>query len=244
MGRSCADKSEIACGRFSNPGLDKDMVVNIDLLQASSAGDVAKIRAAVDAGANLETRRPLVIRLQKDPDDSDEDDEGKKGDGKDEEVLDFQGQNDIGKARSSKNKVRARGMTSLMKAAAEGRLEAVKVLLQLNANPLSKDEDGMHSLHFAASAGCRECCQLLLGAKCSPATRDDNDRVPLDCISDDRLIDRQERHSWEALLFPMRNGTEDKGTEVSAKEKEKANSKERQTRLAKPSGGDVRGTSS
>ncbi|CAK0838925.1 unnamed protein product, partial [Prorocentrum cordatum] len=179
-----------------SPGSDEQVLMNSALLKASSEGNVAGIQRALAGGADLETRRPMVIRprCMKVPDETGDDPV---------DLPKVLGLGDHGAKAKGKVRVSASaGLTPLMRSAKEGHAKAVALLLQKRANVDAKDEDGMTPLHFAACGGCRDSCEALLQAGADARLRDDDshdafDRLPPECVRG-----RKEREAWLRLLRP------------------------------------------
>jgi hypothetical protein len=101
---------------------------------------------------------------------------------------------------------RCMGQTPLMLAAKSGRAEAVMLLIQSDANPRAKDEDGMEPLHFAAASGCRDCCKALLRARASPTELDSAGRDAFAILPRLCTADELDRVQWAALFgVPLDN---------------------------------------
>mmetsp|Transcript_53567 Transcript_53567/g.120790 ORF Transcript_53567/g.120790 Transcript_53567/m.120790 type:complete len:219 (+) Transcript_53567:52-708(+) len=187
------------CGPTS-PGADKQVILNSRLLAASTDGDLAAIRKAIGAGADIETRKPMVIRprCMKVPQEAADD------------PMDLPAVLGLGQQGPLKGPGSSRlvhlppdsGLTPLMRAAKEGRPKAVSLLLQLRAAPHARDEDGMTALHFAAAAACQESCEVLLKAGANPAQMDDGKRDAYASLPIETLATRKEQVEWKALLRP------------------------------------------
>mmetsp|Transcript_34204 Transcript_34204/g.79527 ORF Transcript_34204/g.79527 Transcript_34204/m.79527 type:complete len:250 (+) Transcript_34204:100-849(+) len=169
--------------------VDAEILANCALLVACAEGSEQRIREALAAGAELETRTSKYVML---PAKSWREEQCANG--------------DILPATSStwnEPMVSERfGLTPLMVAAKEGHAGAVKLLLQVRAKPDTQDEDGMRPLHFAAEAGCQDCCRALLEAGAPPLVEDDGGRDAYACLPHERLSSQRERGSWVALLRP------------------------------------------
>lgn len=177
------------------------------LWEASDAGDVEAILAALEAGAEVEARQLRNLRPHA---------RSRAGYFHDEdrvvhqtlsnepqETIELVGgvfrlQGPDGAAEPS----RSLGKTALMLAATGGRSQAVALLLRMRATPHLKDEEGMQPLHFAASAGCRECCKALLHAKALPTVLDGRGRDAFACLPLASTADDLDRVQWAALLAP------------------------------------------
>uniref|UniRef100_A0A7R9ZXC1 Uncharacterized protein n=1 Tax=Pyrodinium bahamense TaxID=73915 RepID=A0A7R9ZXC1_9DINO len=184
------------CGPAS-PGADKQVILNSRLLAASTDGDLAGIRKAIGSGADIETRKPMVIRprCMKVPQEAADD------------PLDLPAVLGLGQENPLRHGSGRKvilppdaGLTPLMRAAKEGRAKAVALLLQLRAAPHAKDEDGMTALHFAAAAGCRETCEVLLRAGANPLQLDDGKRDAYASLPQDSIVSRKDQAEWKAIL--------------------------------------------
>merc|ERR1719464_49017 len=82
------------------------------------------------------------------------------------------------------------GLTPLMRAAKEGHVKAINLLLEFRAAVHVRDGDGMTPLHFAAAAGCRDSCEALLKAGANPCTLDESKSIPFDSLPKECLITR------------------------------------------------------
>mmetsp|Transcript_52521 Transcript_52521/g.163034 ORF Transcript_52521/g.163034 Transcript_52521/m.163034 type:complete len:222 (+) Transcript_52521:77-742(+) len=186
------------CCLPASPGADEHVILNSRLLAASSDGDLMGIRRALGSGADIETRRPMVIRprCMKVPDEA-------ADDPTDLPLVLGLGQQVSNTKRTSRGKVvlpANSGLTPLMRAAKEGHAKAVLLLLEMRAAPHAKDEDGMTALHFAAAAGCRESCEALLRAGADPHKLDDCKRDAYASLPRDCTATRREQVEWRALL--------------------------------------------
>eukprot|EP00927_Polykrikos_kofoidii_P060826 TRINITY_DN55734_c0_g1_i1.p1 TRINITY_DN55734_c0_g1~~TRINITY_DN55734_c0_g1_i1.p1 ORF type:complete len:218 (-),score=28.51 TRINITY_DN55734_c0_g1_i1:23-676(-) len=172
---------------------DDEVMIDYMLLNASSQGNVAAINQALQAGANIEVRTPLVIRTANQVD-SNATHEGMQ------EVLVIDGVGD--EVRQNKTLVRGNGMTPLMRAAKEGYLSACTLLLERRATPHSCDEDCMTPLHFAAESGSRQLCELLLAKGSEAWIKDDSDRHARDCVPSELLLTQKSREEWDSVFGP------------------------------------------
>lgn len=154
-------------------------MINHQLLVASRNGDVPGILQALSSGAEIESRRPLVVRLS--PSHGAWDDPNPN----------------VEVAAAPRP-----GLTALMRAATEGHPRAVSVLLAHGASVHSCDEDLMTPLHFAAEAGCRDCCRLLLAAGACSASLDDSGRTAREAVPEEFTKTREEQRAWDELLRP------------------------------------------
>lgn len=136
--------------------LSQATLVNHELLQAAQSGDARMLAGALDRGAWIETRRPLVMRPQKHPDGGD-------------------------RGVQSSNV----GMTALMYASMQGSEECVKRLVYAGANVNAIDEDGDSPLMFAAKEGNLEVCKFLIKQKADVSVQNDDDKTPLDVCLDE-----------------------------------------------------------
>lgn len=131
--------------------MNETVLRNHELLQHARCGNARGITEALDAGAWTETRRPLVMRPQKEdrPQNHHDTDGG-----------------DI-------------GMTALMFSAQAGSTDCVKRLLWANAQINAVEEDGWTPLHFAAKEGHVDVCRTLLVAKADPNLPNADGQPPL-----------------------------------------------------------------
>eukprot|EP00929_Paragymnodinium_shiwhaense_P108923 TRINITY_DN75284_c0_g1_i1.p1 TRINITY_DN75284_c0_g1~~TRINITY_DN75284_c0_g1_i1.p1 ORF type:complete len:253 (+),score=60.29 TRINITY_DN75284_c0_g1_i1:138-896(+) len=184
---------------------DDKATLDYQLLSAAADGNLAAIADSLEGGASIEARRPLVFRtgVQKEQVDDEEDFQ---------EVLVLEGQGvfqsrGFGYAEKSSpsqkdppKDVENQGLTPLMRAAKEGRVQAVALLLEMKASPSSKDEEGKTPLHFAAAAGCRASCSTLLRAGADRFTMDNAKRDAFAHVPREFLSSTKERGQWISLL--------------------------------------------
>ena len=71
------------------------------------------------------------------------------------------------------------GLTLLMLASAQGKLDFVRLLIHHGASLLIKDDDGATALHHAAMNGYSDICQELLEAKAHIEAADSGGWTPL-----------------------------------------------------------------
>lgn len=135
--------------------MNEAVLRNHELLQHARSGNIRGVTEALERGAWTETRRPLVMRPQKE----------ERGTGTEAEV-------DV-------------GMTALMFAAQVGSLECVRRLLWANAAVNALEEDGWTPLHFAASEGAAEVCRTLLVAKADASLKNHDGNTPLQLAEGD-----------------------------------------------------------
>lgn len=100
------------------------------------------------------------------------------------------------------NEQRTQGVTPLMRAALEGHVEAIQLLLDLRANLEAANEAGATALHLAAGAGSRDACLALIRAGASRRALDAQGRDALDCLPAYFRSTRSQQKEWEALLRP------------------------------------------
>jgi len=139
------------------PAFGKVDEANCLLLRASKDGDLLGIQQALAAGADINTRLPMWIRIQGDED-------------------------GMGEETALEEVPTATSLTPLMFAACEGQVEAVELLLSLGAKLDLCDADGMQALHMAAQASSAECFSALLNAGANPLARDNFDRNAMECV--------------------------------------------------------------
>jgi len=197
--------SLISCCEEELPA-DHTVLLEYQLLSASADGDLALIQMSLDSGVSIEARRPLVFSAAAGKT------EPEKEDMEFEEVMVlesqgsvFQSQAHVGYAESASSTVDAakhRGLTPLMRAAKEGRLQAVSLLLDREASPHAQDEEGRTALHYAAAAGCRSTCSALLKAGANRWALDDDERDAFATVPREFLGSTKERAEWLALLRP------------------------------------------
>lgn len=169
-------------------GLKQEALMNCLLLSASADGDIDAMRHALVHGASVETRRPLSS-----PSPATSRATPPCADGQADAICSEAG----GEAERC-------GLTPLMRAAREGRRDAVQLLLDSRAMPGAQDENGVRPLHFASEAGCQACCKLLLHARASPSLRDDNGRDAFAHLPSVRLASAESAREWEELLCVAR----------------------------------------
>eukprot|EP00933_Yihiella_yeosuensis_P064797 TRINITY_DN68313_c0_g1_i1.p1 TRINITY_DN68313_c0_g1~~TRINITY_DN68313_c0_g1_i1.p1 ORF type:complete len:307 (+),score=37.11 TRINITY_DN68313_c0_g1_i1:28-921(+) len=158
-----------------------DMHDDFALLRASQDGDLGGMAAALDAGANIEVRDRPITRPKK--------------------VLGsaFGSCHGCSEDFSSPDTPDIRGMTPLMHAAKEARVEPVAMLLLAKADPTVFDEDGVTPLHLAVRAGCFESCRALIAAGAVLDAEDDNGNRPFDML-DQESKSAREIEAWQQLL--------------------------------------------
>mmetsp|Transcript_11265 Transcript_11265/g.25638 ORF Transcript_11265/g.25638 Transcript_11265/m.25638 type:complete len:203 (-) Transcript_11265:173-781(-) len=185
------------CLGVKSPADDR-VILNSRLLAASTDGDLQGIRRAIGSGADIETRKPMVIRprCMKVPEEAADDPDDLPP------VLGL-GQDCAPSKHILNQKVLVApntGLTPLMRAAKEGRAKAVALLLDLGAAPHSKDEDGMTALHFAAAAACHESCEALLRAGADPLKLDDSKKDAYASLPPESIATRRDQAEWKSLL--------------------------------------------
>lgn len=191
---SCSSRP---CISPTNLGDDRQILLNSRLLAASSDGDLAGIRKALSAGADIETRKPMMIRPRSAPPQEPADD-----------PIDLPavlGPGDSFTTPSGRHHAlitSGSGLTPLMRAAKDGHAKALVLLLEKRAVPYSKDEDGMTALHFAAMAGCQQSCEVLLRSGANAAAVDDCSRDAYASLPSECVASRLEQSEWAALLKP------------------------------------------
>jgi len=142
------------------PAFGKVDEANCLLLRSSKDGDVLGIQQALTAGADVNTRLPMWIRIRIDDDGP-------------------------GEEAALEEEPRATSLTPLMFASCEGQLEAVDLLLSSGAKLDLTDADGMQALHMAAQASSAECFNALLNAGANPLARDNFGRKAMECVPPD-----------------------------------------------------------
>lgn len=174
-----------------------------ELLEASSVGDLERIRAAVASGANVEARqRPdawlhaEAAVVAQEPTESEEDFQEVL-------VLDdgFFHHGGLG-VPERLNPNDAKGLTPLMRAAKAGMPLAVELLLNIRATPHAQDSTGLTPLHFAAQAGCHHCCAALLKAGANRFVLDDGFLDAYAYVPPYLLQAQEHQKVWAALLRP------------------------------------------
>jgi len=158
--------------------LTDEVVADCQLLRATADGDLEAMSSALARGAGIETRTSKYVMLP---------------------LKTWQEQD-----RPSASEANSAGLTPLMVAAREGRLEALRLLLASRASPHLPDEDGMRPLHFAAEAASLECCEMLISAGADPSSQDDSGRDAYACVPQEALTGQRERGLWSAPLRPSR----------------------------------------
>jgi len=147
-------------------------IANCALIHAAKDGDLSGINNALKAGADIDTRLPVWIRIGSATNDYVK--EQVNSSDQDVEWLDMESTSQLGS-----------GFTALMHASHEGHDEAVKHLLGLGASQHPRDADGMQALHLAAQSGSLECFRTLLEAGSDYLALDGFDRTAMDCASSD-----------------------------------------------------------
>eukprot|EP00927_Polykrikos_kofoidii_P006567 TRINITY_DN12660_c0_g1_i3.p1 TRINITY_DN12660_c0_g1~~TRINITY_DN12660_c0_g1_i3.p1 ORF type:complete len:264 (-),score=54.32 TRINITY_DN12660_c0_g1_i3:100-789(-) len=196
-----------ACCEETLSPTDEAAMLDYELLTAAADGNLRQITEAAKRGADIEARRPLVFRTGVGT--------GLDAKGGDEEdfqevlVLEGQGQGvfqarsvDVSEtqAKQLQEKRPVAGLTPLMRASRNGRVQAVSLLLELRASPDSQDENGTTPLHFAAAAGCRQSCSVLLRHGADRWMLDDDQRDALSVVPREFLGSTKERAEWEYLF--------------------------------------------
>lgn len=204
-GASCNSRGEPSCVAMLE--WDKETILDWKLINASVAGNVGRIRDALQAGAFVDTTRPLTLRPSAPVIDyAVEDDES-------EDVLEIDGRvakcsqmegpvnaDDFKGEKQSQADCRVTNLTPLMHASREGHAAAVAELLQARACVLLKDQDGMQPLHFAARAGCFDTCAVLIKAGAPTTSEDDEGFTPLASLPAELKRARTDRQAWEELF--------------------------------------------
>jgi len=157
------------------PAFGKVDEANCLLLRASKDGDLFDIQQALAAGADINTRLPMWIRIRDDDD--------------------FAGEETALEAVPTTT-----SLTPLMFASCEGQVEAVELLLSFGAKLDLSDADGMQALHMAAQASSAECFRALLNAGANPLARDNFDRNPMECVPLSMPSFGPAEQTWPALL--------------------------------------------
>jgi len=163
------------CNMDPTPSVFDDAEANCRLLRASKEGDVVGVNEALVAGADINTRLPVWIRINT----MVETENGDASETRQPFPLSF---------------------TPLMNASSEGHVEVVQFLLSFGANPELREADGMQALHLAAQAASAGCFRALLEAGADPLAMDDFSRDPLQCVPLSIICHSAERHEWLALL--------------------------------------------
>jgi len=145
---------------------------NCCLLRASKDGDIVGIKQALEAGADINTRLPVRMRLDV------------REDWLQEELM----------------KLKGGSLTPLMHASREGHAEAVRLLLGRGANPDLQEVDGMQALHLAAQSAAAECFRALLAAGANPLAKDYFGRDALQCVPLVSISRSSGRREWLTLL--------------------------------------------
>eukprot|EP00929_Paragymnodinium_shiwhaense_P020791 TRINITY_DN13740_c0_g1_i1.p2 TRINITY_DN13740_c0_g1~~TRINITY_DN13740_c0_g1_i1.p2 ORF type:complete len:230 (-),score=61.87 TRINITY_DN13740_c0_g1_i1:137-826(-) len=144
-----AAKHAVATANRGGPQISAEVMLNHQLLAAARQGDVRGLAEALEKGAWVETRKPLVMKPQK----------GERSEG--------------GGKRSDE------GMTPLMFSAQYGSADCVRRLVWANANINATEEDGWTPLHFAAKEGHLDICQNLLTSKADAALTNADEQTAL-----------------------------------------------------------------
>jgi len=176
---SCSQDSLEAFKSFSTEIIDSEPAfgkvdeANCSLLRSSQDGYLVGIQQALAAGADINTRLPMWIRIR---DDDNSDDE------------------------TELEAVPTTSLTPLMFASCEGQVEAVELLLRFGAKLDLSDADGMQALHMAAQASSAECFRVLLNAGANPLARDNFGRNPMECLPLSMPYFGPAEQKWPALL--------------------------------------------
>lgn len=163
---ACADKVVDCVNDRDAAFLPPPSLVNQQLLAAAREGDHLLLNIAIQSGANLETRRPIVIMA--------------RCDAKDKNAL---------------SQVSCDGMTALMYVADSGNRACATLLLDARANIHARDEDGMQPLHFAVSQGSFCVAKLLLGYGADRNSRDFNGKTAIEHLPEDCKRDPEQSWS-------------------------------------------------
>lgn len=180
-------------------------LANERLVLASFEGDMEAMRTALSDGARLEARLPVVLHGT---DPRPEHMRGKdQSDGIEEgfEVLDFSDGTFYRPAASPEtaaydsddDEAWVPGLTPLMRAAVGGETIAVRLLLELRASLLLRDEGGMQPLHLACARGSRSTVSLLVSARADLSALDGQERDAFACLP--AICTSPE---WRTLLRP------------------------------------------
>ena len=81
------------------------------------------------------------------------------------------------------------GETALMKAAADGNVRAIQLLVKHGSMVDRRDEDGRTALMYAAKEGNTEAVKDLLSAGANPTLRDEDGKTALNLAEDDKHAD-------------------------------------------------------
>mmetsp|Transcript_33111 Transcript_33111/g.60905 ORF Transcript_33111/g.60905 Transcript_33111/m.60905 type:complete len:195 (+) Transcript_33111:88-672(+) len=145
-------------------------IINQQLLRAACEGDVSALSEAITEGANLETRRPVIVCLGSQP---------------------------LEKAPGG---ARKEGLTPLMQAARNGHSKCAQLLLEANANVNAMDEDGLCPLHFAARTAELEVARALLDGGADPSATDDAGKTAMNHLPEEVVSQPSEIKKWRDLL--------------------------------------------
>lgn len=170
-----AHKLPVAC---MNQSWDKVTIAEWQLIRAASEGDVKEIHDALVAGAEVETRGDGLLRPK----------------------SNCTGVTGAPDGCVNEEDQQLQGLTPLMRAAKEGHLNAVALLLHFRASVNARDEDGMEPLHFAASAGSPEVCTALVAARADPTVTDEYGRDAFSLLPTDCVESHVGLQQWQALL--------------------------------------------
>jgi len=161
---------------------------NCSLIRASKDGDISSMLRALEAGADVNTRLPMWIRMRSMSNSSVVNMKGV--DGEAVELID----------REDSAQPMAVGLTPLMYASCEGRVDAVKLLLSLRADMDICDEDGMQAIHMAAEAASPECFRVLMEEGADPLVKDDLGRDAFQCVPLSVITCNSTKQPWTKLL--------------------------------------------
>lgn len=185
---------------------------NCDLLLASKAGDIVGIKKAMEAGADINARLPLRSHVQNTED----------HDCAQLKVTNSGHRRQRPRAHTAppapampamlfatatpnttdwvSMETRSQNLTPLMHAAWEGHIEAVNLLLSMDANPDLQTADGMQALHLAAHSASDDCFQALLQSGANPLAKDNLGRDALQCVPFVKISHRSADRKWLTLL--------------------------------------------
>jgi hypothetical protein len=185
------DSCAVAASRHvleTEPPFGEIETANCSLIRSSTEGDIPSILQALAAGADINTRLPMWVRVRSSEATYAPDIKGVGG-----EAVEFIDKNDFPQTG-------AVGLTPLMYASCEGHVDAVKLLISLRADMDMRDEDGMQAIHLAAEAASSECFRILMEEGADPLVKDDFSRDAFQCVPFNLITCSATKEEWAKLI--------------------------------------------